>query len=59
MYFTADKRLFKKDFDKVDAFVRVVLIGMGLLVGLGLGLYVAAKTMPLPDTSNNYFYRTP
>jgi len=45
--------------DLTETIGKVVLIVLGLIIGVSLGLYVAAKTLPLPTVTNNNFYRTP
>lgn len=57
MYWTADKRLFKKDFDRVGAAVRLFLVLLGLLIGLSLGFWFAVRTLPLPSVTHEYHYR--
>ena len=58
-YYTIDNRQFKKNTDWIGRVIITALILLGILIGAGLGLYVAAKTLPLPVTNNNNFYRTP
>lgn len=42
--------------NKLDFTVKVILIIIGGLIGIALGLYVAARTLPIPTTTNNYIY---
>lgn len=36
---------------------KIVLVVAGSLIGLCAGLYVAAKTLPVPNTTVYYIYR--
>lgn len=59
MYYTLDKSLFRQvGMGKRRALV-VFYIILGLLIGASAGLYVASKTLPLPNVTNNNFYRSP
>jgi len=45
--------------DLTERIGKIILVVLGLIIGVSLGLYVAAKTLPLPTVTNNNFYRTP
>jgi len=59
MYWTVDKRMYKRERDWGITISKVVVFILALLLAMAVSAYVMLETAPLPTIQNNNFYRKP